>query len=354
MLWCCDYVVCICVCNEVWWCPYPTILRPPFQDKDADENVDADHVRTERPVYEQPLGLFTQCEDKDIDFRVSGLPHAVVKQAGNFRVRELVKKIASHPHRQAHQADLQQMNVNNPFSDDSKVMIRDLGNVELFDLCETIPKVQCSECLLCWNQGVVCCTCGQLSKEIQSRQHFHQWRLDAFSIQNYVIKKVRPRSTRHGKTEAQYEHCKAHNARRRCLKKKFEGIHDRFQRYSTCRDSQLEIGWTEVKCIEMDKVAQEDHSSCPLPEEFDRNRKNGNITLNKPRRNEPMKLRPHFPRSTYKNMHRLHRESGKEQPEPIPLYQYQGGIGRLLHSVPHGGTGMNTGGAQKIKIVNYL
>ena len=135
------------------------------QDKDADENVDADHVRKERPVYEQPLGLFTQCEDKDIDFRVSGLPHAVVKHAENFRVRELVKKIASHPHRQALQADLQQIDAYNPLSDGSKVMIRDLGNAELFDLCETIPKVQCSECLLYWNQGVVYCTCGQLSKE---------------------------------------------------------------------------------------------------------------------------------------------------------------------------------------------
>ena len=51
------------------------------QDKDADENVDADHVRTGRPVYEQPPGLFTQREDMDIDFRVSGLPQAVVKQA---------------------------------------------------------------------------------------------------------------------------------------------------------------------------------------------------------------------------------------------------------------------------------
>ena len=33
-------------------------------------------------------GLFTQSEDIDIDFRVSGLPHAVVKQAENFRVCE--------------------------------------------------------------------------------------------------------------------------------------------------------------------------------------------------------------------------------------------------------------------------
>ena len=57
------------------------------QDKDADEKVDADHVRTVRPVEsEQSIGLFTQREERDIDFRVSGLPHAVVKQAENFRV----------------------------------------------------------------------------------------------------------------------------------------------------------------------------------------------------------------------------------------------------------------------------
>ena len=127
----------------------PVSVERSDQDKDADENVDADHERTGRLVYEQPPGLFTQRKDIDIDFRVSGLPHAVVKQAENFRFRELVKKIESHPHRQAFQADLQQNNAYNPFSEESKVMIRDMGNVELFELCETIPKVQC---LLYWNQ----------------------------------------------------------------------------------------------------------------------------------------------------------------------------------------------------------
>ena len=68
-----------------------------------------------------------------------------MKQADNFRVRELVKKIESHPHREAVQADLQQNNVYNPFSDDAKEMIREMDNVELFELCETIPRVQCSE-----------------------------------------------------------------------------------------------------------------------------------------------------------------------------------------------------------------
>ena len=56
----------------------------------------------------------SQLDEIDIDFRVSGLPHAVVKQAENFRVRELVKKIESHPHRQALQADLQQSNALQP------------------------------------------------------------------------------------------------------------------------------------------------------------------------------------------------------------------------------------------------
>ena len=64
----------------------------------------------------------------DIDFRVSGFPHAVVKQAENSRVRELVKKIEIHLHWKDLQADLQQSNAYNPFSEKSKKMIRDLSN----------------------------------------------------------------------------------------------------------------------------------------------------------------------------------------------------------------------------------
>ena len=48
----------------------------------------------------------------------------------------------SYPHRQALQADLQQSDAYNPSIEKSKKMIRDMGNVELFELCETIPKVQ--------------------------------------------------------------------------------------------------------------------------------------------------------------------------------------------------------------------
>ena len=77
--------------------------------KNANLDVDANHDRTERPVVRgQPASSSSTFNEVDIDFRISGLPHSVVKQVENSRVRELVKKIENHPHRQDLQADLQQ------------------------------------------------------------------------------------------------------------------------------------------------------------------------------------------------------------------------------------------------------
>ena len=50
------------------------------KDIDTDKDVDADRDRTLRPAG----GHWShQLEEIDIDFRVSGLPHTVVKQAEN-------------------------------------------------------------------------------------------------------------------------------------------------------------------------------------------------------------------------------------------------------------------------------
>ena len=102
------------------------------------------------------------------------------------------------------------------------------------------------------------------------------------------------------------------------LKKKFDGIHDRFQKDSRYRDSQLKIGWTEEKCIEMDELAQKDCTYRPASEQYERYKKNWLTSLNKSGRNAPMKLRSDF-REALTNMHRLHSESGEERPEPIPF-----------------------------------
>ena len=106
-------------------------------------------------------------------------------------------------------------------------MIKDVGNVELFELFETDPQTQCKECLLYWSQGIVYCTCGHLLKESEANRGAIQCTLYLFSIQNYVILKGRPHD-RYGKTTEQRDYHVAHNLRKRCIKRRFEGIRDRF------------------------------------------------------------------------------------------------------------------------------
>ena len=207
-------------------------------------------------------------------------------------------------------------------------MIRELGNVELFELCETIPKVQCSQCLLYWNQGIVYCTCGQCLFDSESRRKFNKLRLDALSIPNYVIKKGSSHGVRHSKTEEQKEYHIAWNAWKRCCKKvdsqggHFTGIHNRFLRDPVYRESQLAIGWTEQKCKEWDELAHEDHTRRLTPEEKRRYQGQWYLTLNKAGKNGPMKLRSDF-RVAVSIKNRLDRELGEQGEEPISSEQYR-------------------------------
>ena len=295
------------------------VARQPEGSQPTQPNPNPNHDRTGRPVViGQPVGSSSTFNEVDIDFRISGLPHSVVKQAENSHVRELVKKIENHFHRQDIQADLQHNNAYNPFSEKSKKMIEDMGNVELFVLCETIPKVQCKECLLYWNQGIVCCFCGQFLIDSEASRGILQWTLDLLSIQNYVIKKERPHGHRYGMTKEQGDHLFAHDLRKRCIKRHFEGIHDRFLKDPGYRESQLEIDRTEEVCIQMDKDAQKDFTYRVTQAEFFRYKKNWWISLNK---SGPVRDRSDF-NDALTTLNRLHQESGEEQLRPIPFWKW--------------------------------
>ena len=201
-------------------------------------------------------------------------------------------------------------------------MIKDMGNVELFELCETIPKTQCKECPLYWNQGIVYCTCGHLLRENQSSRGILRWTFDLLSIPNHVIEKGRPHGHRYGKTKEQKDHHIAHNSRKRCKKRGFEGIHDRFQKDSVYRESQISIDRTEEVCIQMDKDAQKDFTYRMTEDEYFRYKKNWWISLNKSGKIGPVRNRSDFNDALTK-LHRLHQESGEEQLLPIPFWQYQ-------------------------------
>ena len=283
---------------------------------------ETNHDRTGRPVVcrdaNHERSMFNEV---DIDFRISGLPHSFVKHADNYRVRELVK-IENHPHRQSLQRDLQQNNAYKPFSETSKKMIKDMGNVEMFELFETDPETQCKECLLYWSQDIVYCTCGHLLKESEANRGAKQCTLDLLSIQNYVIKKGRPLGHRYGKTQQQREYDVAHNLKKRCIKRLFKGIHDRFLNDPDFRASQLEHDRTEEVCIKMDELAEKDFSHHMTQAEYFRYKKNWWISLNNSGRSRPMRDRSDF-NDLLSTLNHLHQESGERQLRPVPFWKYQ-------------------------------
>ena len=83
-------------------------------------------------------------KEVDMDFRIPGLPHSVVKYAQSTSVRQLIQKIENHPHRHALQQDLRQNQSFNPSSLESKQMIRDAGNTELCELLKIEPQTKCT------------------------------------------------------------------------------------------------------------------------------------------------------------------------------------------------------------------
>ena len=85
--------------------------------------------------------------EENIDFNIPGLPHSAVKQSHDVNVQDLIQKIENHPHRHALQSDLQQRQKFNPFSQESKDMIREVGNIELCELLDMETKAQCRVCL---------------------------------------------------------------------------------------------------------------------------------------------------------------------------------------------------------------
>ena len=213
--------------------------------------------------------------EEDIDLNIPGVPHSTVKQLHGASVRDLIQKIENHPNRHALQRDLQQSQSFNPFSPESKQMIHEVGNIELCELLDMEPKAQCKVCLSYWDVGIVYCTCGHfLRNGTEENKKFVKHTMDLLSIPNYFLKKWRPHGHRYGKKPGDYEYFVANSLKKKCKKRGFLGIHDRFIRDEKFRKNMIDVGRSEELCREMDKLANEDHTHHITAGEISVHRKN--------------------------------------------------------------------------------
>ena len=222
--------------------------------------------------------------EADLDFKIPGPPHSVVKHAQSASVRELIQKFENHPNRHALQRDLRQNHSFNPFSSESKQMIHEVGNIELCELLDTEPKTQCKVCLPYWDIdiGIVFCTCGLfLRKGREENQKFIKYTMDLLSIPDCVIKKGRPHGHRSDKNPGDKEYYIANQLKNKCKKRDFQGIQDRFMRDEQSRSRMIENGRNEDACRQMDALADEDHTHHLTPQEHDNYKSNWWIRSNK-------------------------------------------------------------------------
>ena len=285
----------------------PTQSKPnPIGDRTGkpvrceDNRIMNDHDRTGKPVEEsshkvQEVGSLEHrdttssnankfnfaIDDENIDFNISGVPNAMVKRSHGINVHNLIQQIENHPQRQALQSDLQQHRAFNPFSEESKDAIKAAGNTELCEIVDVEPKSQCRACLTYWSAGIVYCTCGHLMKDdTTENKKYISSVLDLFSIPNFYIRKGRPHGHRYGKKPGCKEYHTANQLQRRCRKNHYENIHDRFIRDKFFRKTMIELGRSEEVILEMDRLANEDHTHIATEEEIDAYRGNWWIRSN--------------------------------------------------------------------------
>ena len=119
-----------------------------------------------RTSCDQPSGSQSSRETwcNNVDYRIPGIPLSAVEQQDTNRkdkVERLIQQFESHPNKESSLQDMNQTEKIGEFSEKSQKLIADMKNSEIFELCETSSKKQCSDCNLFWEIGIVYCTCGR-------------------------------------------------------------------------------------------------------------------------------------------------------------------------------------------------
>ena len=289
------------------------------------ESEETQHIvqRQENREHRETVDQFNLAtNDAHIDFSVSGIPEETVKRSETMSILNLIRKITRHPQQEAVQNDLDKKQSFNAFSDESKKAIKESGNIEISEIVNTEPKLQCKFCLNHCNPGIIYCVCGHLMVE-DSGEHrkYMLSALNSFTIGNFYVRKDRPRGYRYGKAPGCKEYYTAHQLAKKCRKKGYDGIYDRYMRDKLFRGNMIEHGRTEKVIIDMDNLANENRSFKVSQNEIDYYRQNwwvhSNVVHDDKRDTMPIRHESGF-KEALSTMQRLKRAEDKKKQDTTP------------------------------------
>ena len=117
------------------------------------------------------------CSSSCLDFRTRGIPHSTVQQVETNRketVRPIIEQFENHPNKIMLLKDFEKSEEIHHSSRESKDLITEMGNTEIFEFCETSSKRQCPECALYWEIAIVYCTCGKCMQPTEKSRQFNK------------------------------------------------------------------------------------------------------------------------------------------------------------------------------------
>ena len=156
------------------------ILKPNSRSGQQDQ---PDQEARKSSDHQSASGRFGETRSGNVDFRIPGIPHSTVQQQDTNRkdtVKQLIRQFENHPNKESF---LQGFS-----GTESKKLITDMGNTEIFELCETSYKKQCPDCNLHREIGIVYRSCVRCLTPSQSTKKLDKKNCDVLSIPGYVKK----------------------------------------------------------------------------------------------------------------------------------------------------------------------
>ena len=180
----------------------------------------------------------------------------------------LFQKLENHRHRHALQGDLQLRRPLNPFSKESRDVIKAAGNIELCELLDVEPQftVQSMSVVLGRRHRLLHVR-SLLARWYEREQEVHQahyWSL----ADSGLLHKERSTPRSPIREERRLRVLRRESAQKKCKKRDFLNIHDSFIRDARFQKTMIELGRTEEVIREMDKLANEDHTHHFTPDEI--------------------------------------------------------------------------------------
>ena len=183
-------------------------------------------------------------------------------------------------------------------------------------------KRSAKACLSYWHIGIVYCTCGHfLHKDTEVNRKFVKYTMDLLSVHEYVIKKGRPHGHRYGKKPGDKEYYTANQLKKKCKKRDFQGIHDRFLRDQEFRVRMIENHRDEELRRRWDALADGDHTHHLTAQEYLHYKNKWWLHSNKHGSNTmPLRHRSDF-KQALSTFQRWQQEAGEEP--HVPTYSYK-------------------------------